>query len=411
MFPILKHTHWLSTLFGLSIFSVKTLSLKPMALLYILFLLIPVVYNIRGLLTWVLIPTELPKTAVFFITQNDSLVYTMALLSWTLLLVRYMNHMETIREIFDISSQVESAGIVCPLDHLQNMQSLYTAVLLLLLCIKYSLDYVVDTGDSHWIGFYLADATNNTVILQFINFLWLLKEFYSVVNNKLSKLLQEGLVRNSSYIFKLAHFRTPIRSVFSPKVRNSHPVNSETNVDLLIKDLRLILNSVFSLSQIVNSIYSLQLLLYMANFIVEFTVSLYMLYYTGVYKVTDKDLADPLFWAYISCQVMVIVSDSFQIVIMINSSEDVTDESCATALPEVYTQGYGYIMPLHLSLSSLANHTAVLIHKLMNEDLPTGTMEEVKYWALIQSLASTSVVLHNKHTGDGVYTNSVEVAL
>lgn len=325
---ILKRVYYVSCTIGLSHFSFDTLNFKPFSLLYNLFLSIPVGYNIWLLFNWVKNPSDLPKTAVFFLTMNDSFVYCLAILSWITVVVNHKRFVDTVKDIIAISTKIIKTGVKLSLGGLMKIQLVFLVVFIMLSLLKYFLDQIVDSGDSHWIGFYIADATNNIVIVQFTNLLWILKEYYGCINIKIKSYLLESYKAGGGQLNQLQIFDTSTvtRGLNIEHTTSILPKNIKNNKAYLIKELRTILNSVYLLSSLVNSLFSLQLLLYIGNFIVEITVTLYILYYSGVYKVTEKDLVNPLFWIYIISQILVIVSDSFQIVTMISASEDVSEE-------------------------------------------------------------------------------------
>lgn len=326
VYLVLNPVYYLSCMVGVSIFSIHTFNFKPVSLLYTLLLSVPLGYNVWLMFSWITSPTEVPKTALFFILINDTFIYSMAIVSWMMMVFYYKGFTDTYKEILDISTKITRIGASLPMRKLRVIQTVYLVCLLILLTLKYSMDYSVDSGDSHWLGFYIADATNNIVIVQVTTFLWVLKEFYSSMNTQMRYYLSNSLTSDGYVLSHKVAFQTPIKTVLNP-TKNTLNVDGFDNFRS-VKDVRSVINSVFLLSQLVNDIFSLQLLLNMGNFIIEITVSLYILYYNGVYKVTEEDLGNSKFWIYIVSQFLVVMSDSFQIVTLINASEDVTDEVC-----------------------------------------------------------------------------------
>lgn len=324
VYLVLNPVYYLSCVVGVSTFSIHTFQFKPLSLLYTLLLSIPLGYNVWLMCSWISGPTEVPKTALFFILMNDTFIYSMAVVSWSMMILHYKGFTDTYKEVLDISANITRLGASLSMKKLRLTQTVYLVMLMILLMLKYSMDYSVDSGDSHWFGFYLADATNNIVIVQFTTFLWILKEFYHSLNTQMRIYLSHSTTGEGFAFSQKVAFHTPIKTIHNP-------TNNVLHADVFgqfrsVKDMRRVINSIYLLSQLLNGIYSLQLLLNMANFIIEITVSLYILYYNGVYKVTDEDLGNSEFWIYIVSQILVVLSDSFQIVTLINASEDVTDE-------------------------------------------------------------------------------------
>lgn len=190
---ILKRVYYLSCTVGLSLFSCKTFHFKASTLLYNLLLSIPIGYNIGLLIYWVRNPSDLPKTAIFFLTMNDTFVYSLAVLSWVVVVVKHDTVVLAVKTTLAIGSDITKAGITLSLRKLTKVQVWFSVIFIVLLLLKYYLDQVVESGDSHWYGFYLADAINNVVIVQFTTLLWLLKEYYECVNDKLESYMVEHL--------------------------------------------------------------------------------------------------------------------------------------------------------------------------------------------------------------------------
>lgn len=327
---VMRPVYFLTKAVGLSVISLKDHCFQPLAFLYVLLLSIPLGYNIWLLFLWVYAPSNLPKTVIFFITLNDMFVYFMAVLSWIVAVVYYKSFIQMVKDAIDISSCICNVQISLPMKKLQKVQIASLVLLMTILVIKYCLDFSVDSGDSHWFGFYLADAINNIVVIQFTNLMWILETYYGSINERMSSYTINGVANEIVVKTPNTLFKTPTKPVLRRVKVSTILVQAQNSADYLIKDMQSILNSVFLMSQLVNGLFTLQLLFYMANFIIEITVSLYILYYNGVFKVSNEDLVDPFFWTYIFSQILIILLDSFQIVIMISASEGVADEVNST---------------------------------------------------------------------------------
>lgn len=316
---VIKPIYYVSKLLGLAPYSLSSKPLSLLSISYIVVLSVLVAYNIWSLIFLSHNGSKFPNTTLFLNILDDGIVLSSAIICWFTILLQNKICIKLINDTCNIQCVIEHLGTKIPFKHYLRFQLLHIPYVLFISAIKSGIEvYFMEKT----YGFWLADIVNLIVVMQFAMFLMLVGEHYKMVNTELQKLknsrLNENNLINNNQIYAIRTFyriSTLWKTSTINLISSSNPLVQ--SVIIKIRSLRHVHNKLFSLSNLLNKVYSLPILLFSANYITMITVSLYNMYYFGVFAVDNYSLRNPLFWVNIFSFALIAGHNFIQLLIIV----------------------------------------------------------------------------------------------
>lgn len=321
---MIKPIYYTSKICGVAPFSFPEYTLSFLSIIYTIVLLLPVGMTIRELFDWQY-PSKFPKTSVFLSLVDDIIVTSSALVSSILTIIRNKNFGQALKDITHITALIQSLGINVAYSSYFMFQKMCIPFVLISVVIKSFSDFFID--EKYLYGFFIAATINVIVLTQFCMFLLLYKQYYMLVNKELNTMLtKEEVLKNVQSHFPLFHkiVRNWKKSTVHVTAHSDILVHS---LIYMVQGLREVHNAMYKLGKLLNSIYSVQILMFVANYITAVTVSLYLLYFFGVYSVNDRSVHELMFWMRITSCAVVALYNFTQLLFMVYA--------CQTLIVEV----------------------------------------------------------------------------
>lgn len=321
---VIKPIYYTSKICGVAPITFPKYTLSFLSVIYSIILLLPVGMTIKELFNWQY-PSKFPKTSVFLSLVDDVIVTSSALVSSVLTIIRYKSFGQALKDITRITILIQSLGIYVAYNSYSMFQKVCIPFVLVSVVVKSFSDFFID--EKYLYGFFIAATLNVVVLTQFSMFLLLYKQYYKLMNRELSTILkrEEELKKVHS------HFPLFYRIIKNWKKSGDHVTEHAdifvNSLIYLIRGLREVHNAMYKLGKLLNSIYSVQILMFVANYITAVTVSLYLLYFFGVYSVNDGSVHELMFWMRITSCAVVALYNFMQLLFMVYA--------CQTLIAEV----------------------------------------------------------------------------
>lgn len=317
--------YYTSKICGVAPFSFPESTLSFLSIIYTIVLLLPVGMTIRKLFDWQY-PSKFPKTSVFLSLVDDIIVTSSALVSSILTIIRNKNFGQALKDITHITTLIQSLGINIAYSSYSMFQKMCIPFVLISVVIKSFSDFFID--EKYLYGFFIAATINVVVLTQFSMFLLLCKQYYMLVNKELNTMLtKEEVLKKVQSHFPLFHKIVRNWKKTTAKNVTAHSDILVNSLIYMVQGLREVHNAMYKLGKLLNSIYSVQILMFVANYITAVTVSLYLLYFFGVYSVNDRSVHELMFWMRIASCAVVAFYNFTQLLFMVYA--------CQTLIAEV----------------------------------------------------------------------------
>ena len=320
---MVKPIYYTSKICGVASFSFPEYTLSIFSVIYTVIILLPVGMTISGLFDWQY-PSKFPRTSIFLSVADDVIVTSSALVSSLLTIIRYKSFGQVLRNITHITTLIQSLGVQVEFRSYSLFQKICIPFVLISVVIKSFSDYFIDEKNPY--GFFIAAAINVVVLTQFSMFLLLYKRYYMLVNGELNTILtEEEVLQKVQSHFPLFHrvIKNWKKSAVYITAHSDILVNS---LIYTIQGLREVHNEMYKLGKLLNNIYSVQILMLVANYITAVTVSLYLLYFFGVYSVNDRSVHELMFWMRIASCAVVALYNFMQLLVMVYTCQTLVSE-------------------------------------------------------------------------------------